>query len=426
MMNGVSHTSVGAMHAPTSQNTLEQPTSISPIFLGTSRTGKRKRGFHAYLRPIIPRTRPGNEPGYTPGGIEATGELHGDSLTDTGVAVDDLEPSAAGPAPMRAHLTINLDEEPIDVLYNRKLSLEDAAQRPCIVPGNALHLIDDDPSPRSQTPSSVIIVADVPRSSHDQAPAEREGDRNMSQPPPPPRPAPRVRFRSRVRITSGVHKHRHSASAGGARNANASGTPCSSASDSPSSSISAPLRYQADENATWGPLGKRLSAYAGAGGWQKRGAVSPQHKQERVRRPHGAARASSVAGSDERTPLVHNARRTAYVDPQDDLREGDEDDGEDRAMRAAALRREHDAVFGKWPWRLFNRHVSAAVSSYTDADARVCSGGGGRSSLCCVVAALTTLTTTIDDDTYCFAYIPTHSVSACHTHGRIILYDLSI
>lgn len=53
-------------------------------------------------------------------------------------------------------------------------------------------------------------------------------------------------------------------------------------------------------------------------------------------------------------------------------------------------------------------------------------GGGGRSSLCCVVAALTTLTTTIDDDTYCFAYIPTHSVSACHTHGRIILYDLSI
>ncbi|OCH88343.1 hypothetical protein OBBRIDRAFT_813690 [Obba rivulosa] len=221
---------------------------------------------------------------------------------------------------MRA-LTIDLDDD----LYGRKLSLEAAATRPCIVPGNALHLIDDDPAPRPHTPPSAIVPAD---------------------PPPPARPAPRVRFRSRVRITSGLHKHRRAASGG---------TPGSSASDSPSSSISAPLRYQADEHGAWGPLGKRLSAYAGAG-WQKRGAA-PRHKAERVRgaRGHGHGHAGGE-GADERTPLVRDARRTAYVDPYGDIREGDEEDDEERAMRAAALRREHDAVFGKWPWRLFNRH----------------------------------------------------------------------
>lgn len=76
---------------------------------------------------------------------------------------------------------------------------------------------------------------------------------------------------------------------------------------------------------------------------------------------------------DERTPLLRPGRHVAYVDAgldaggdADDerLEEGefessDEEAERDHALRAAALKREEDAVFGKWPWRLFNRHVSA-------------------------------------------------------------------
>lgn len=66
-------------------------------------------------------------------------------------------------------------------------------------------------------------------------------------------------------------------------------------------------------------------------------------------------------------------RHVAYVDTgldgggdADDerLEEGefessdDEEVERDRTLRAAALKREEDAVFGEWPWRLFNRHVS--------------------------------------------------------------------
>lgn len=79
----------------------------------------------------------------------------------------------------------------------------------------------------------------------------------------------------------------------------------------------------------------------------------------------------------ERTPLIKPGRSTvAYVDAgldggasADDERavDGEDADSEDEevlgdiAMRAAALRREEDAVFGKWPWRLFNRHVRYAL-----------------------------------------------------------------
>lgn len=41
----------------------------------------------------------------------------------------------------------------------------------------------------------------------------------------------------------------------------------------------------------------------------------------------------------------------------------DLDEAENLSLRALALKREEDAVFGKWPLRLFNRHVSAQRST---------------------------------------------------------------
>ncbi|OJT11583.1 hypothetical protein TRAPUB_11892 [Trametes pubescens] len=269
-------------------------------------------------------------------------------------------PAPAMPHP-RARMSLELppaDPAAMGLLFeDHKLALEGTSPKPCIVPGNALHLIDDDPAaPRSQTPPSVIIVTEDGEEDEEEE-LDEEGRRTSSQPPVRPT-GPRVRFRSRVRITSGVHRHRHS------MNVNGTPTPCSSASDSPSSSISAPLRYQADENGAWGPLGKRLSAYA-AGNWQRR-AQGPTHTQ-RVPQdvpvigppPGGRVRGGKTARAHhERTPLLRPGRQRSYTEEEEDETQTEEELGpEERAMRTAALRREEEAVFGKWPWRIFNRHV---------------------------------------------------------------------
>lgn len=285
--------------------------------------------------------------------------------------------------------TLDLPGSPIDVLYesDHKLALEGTSPKPCIVPGNALHLIDDDPSaPRSATPPSLIIVGDDPEGE-----SEYEGEGEVGGDGPegvgvgggkPPaaagtRPTPRVRFRSRVRITSGVHRHRHSHSQSGTA-APGSSTPGSSTEDSPSSSISAPLRYQADENATWGPIGKRLSGYA-AGGWQRRpeGVQGQGQRQRQVQvqvqvqgqdgqrqgvygARIGGARGRGARGGrgyHERTPLLRPSPGRTYSESEDGSEEGMGE--EERTARAAMLSREEEAVFGKWPWRIFNRHVSA-------------------------------------------------------------------
>jgi hypothetical protein len=53
------------------------------------------------------------------------------------------------------------DQSDMDVLYQQKLAVEGASPKPCIVPGNALQLIDDNPTAsRSHTASSVIILDD--------------------------------------------------------------------------------------------------------------------------------------------------------------------------------------------------------------------------------------------------------------------------
>ncbi|KAI0762393.1 hypothetical protein C8Q74DRAFT_1206818 [Fomes fomentarius] len=287
--------------------------------------------------------------------------------------------------------TLDLPGSPIDVLYesDHKLALEGTSPKPCIVPGNALHLIDDDPSaPHSATPPSLIIVGDEPEgeSEYEGEGGDEDGEgvgggkphsasRSASQPAAAgTRPTPHVRFRSRVRITSGVHRHRHSHSHSHSQSgtgAPGSSTPGSSTEDSPSSSISAPLRYQADENATWGPIGKRLSGYA-AGGWQRRPervqGLGQRHVQVQVQGQDGqrqgvyGARSGGARGRGarggrgyhERTPLLRPSPGRMYSESEDD---SEEVMGEgERTARAAALSREEEAVFGKWPWRIFNRH----------------------------------------------------------------------
>ncbi|KAL4244489.1 hypothetical protein ABKN59_009345 [Abortiporus biennis] len=298
---------------------------------------------------------------------------------------------------VRARMSLALEEhlhnrpEFINSHYENTLSLDRSSPKPCIVPGNALQLIDEDPAaPRSHTPSSIIIVGNdgtttVHGRHHDSQSAttpdtssiEHGQDGEIDD----PNRKPRVRFRSRVRITSGLRRHRHSHSGNGGAgtgNGNNSGTPSSSASGSPSSSISAPLRWQADENGAWGPLGRRLSAYAHSNGWQRPGArLKEDRGRGSVANGVGYPKSPRLgARMDERTPLIRGQggrrrSRVSYVDTTGSLDissdaddEGsrlieDEDEvGEDdeRAMRTAALRREEEAVFGKWPWRIFNRH----------------------------------------------------------------------
>ncbi|EPS98086.1 hypothetical protein FOMPIDRAFT_92084 [Fomitopsis schrenkii] len=255
---------------------------------------------------------------------------------------------------MRGQMTIDLPPTgaPFELLYDHKPPFEDhsPSPKPCIVPGNALHLIDDDPSPRSQTPSSVIILADGAEIHVDgsRAPATDPSDRSSSEPPPAARPQPRVRFRSRVRITSGVHRYRTSGTpAPQGQRPLSSGTP--SSGSSPSSSISAPLRYQADDNATWGPLGRRLSALAAAGR-RRPVQAAPQYEEE------GPGRPSAHTGANERTALLRSSRHAGYVNPYEShLQEGDVNDMEG-GLRAAEIRRQKELVFGPWPGRLFNLH----------------------------------------------------------------------
>ncbi|KZT08963.1 uncharacterized protein LAESUDRAFT_811060 [Laetiporus sulphureus 93-53] len=319
-----------------------------------------------------------------PGDVHAQHERPSSPHSDTGDAHDTngaaYRPQSQdgvedGPPPtvkiMPRSMTIELPNEPIDVMYDHKLSVEDHSPKPCIVPGNALHLIDDDPSPRSQTPSSVIIVSnDLVDSLPHQDPS-KDTERSSSEPPPPARPTPRVRFRSRVRITSGVHRHRKSVSDQPPRS-----TASSSGSGSPSSSISAPIRYHADENATWGPIGRRLSALANV----KRPPASPTLNGTGA---GGAPRPGGNGHADERTSLVRSGRHPAYVDPYDGssrLREDEE--YEEELLRAETLRRQEEAVFGAWPQRLFNRYVRNSPKSMRAVDCLtfVCSGGGGISS----------------------------------------------
>ncbi|CAL1697080.1 unnamed protein product [Somion occarium] len=313
---------------------------------------------------------------------------------------------------MRAKMALALEEQlhahqDLTSRYQHTLTVEGSSPKPCIVPGNALQLIDDDPEGQHHHPPSIIIIND---GSKRPAPESCTPDTSSAEHEPQRRPIPRVRFRSRVRIASGLHRHRQSATGNGDGHPDHTPTSSSSTSGSPSSSISAPLRWQADENATWGPLGRRLSAYAHSNGWQRRSPTTSR-PQKSDQMQYTRAKVTRT-GSDERTPLLSSNRpRIAYVDSgldgggmADDERprvlggrfeDEDEEEAEERALRAAALRREEEAVFGKWPWRLFNRHLTLIfyLSLFPRLRcALMYSGGGSTSSLCSVVVARTTRT----------------------------------
>ncbi|KIM47991.1 hypothetical protein M413DRAFT_217359 [Hebeloma cylindrosporum] len=153
---------------------------------------------------------------------------------------------------------------------------------------------------------------------------------------PPKRPT-RVRFRSRVRITSGLHQHRHKSNSEQDYTSATPLTPSSSLSGSPSSSISAPLRTQAEDEASkpgWGTLGQRVSILAQRNAdrrlklHQQRehlGALSSQHGDGLV--------------ANERTPLRGSSPMI---------------DREIFDSEAEMLSRDIDLVFGPWPNRLLN------------------------------------------------------------------------
>lgn len=207
--------------------------------------------------------------------------------------------------------------------YNQKRPPNSFISKSLILPTNAFHLHLEDPSVTLTTPHDPV------HPSHTDAPPNHL------------RPNARVRFRSRVRITSGIGHKRKGDSA------------YSSRSGSPSSSISAPLRYHAnEENNGWGTLGQRV----GILGLQKKTNGSPERaRRQRRKRADPIAPAESV---DERAPLRGSFYRS-YTEGEGAQEEDilDEDSDDER------LSQEIDDVFGTFPGRLLNYHVS-----HTDAN----------------------------------------------------------
>jgi len=169
---------------------------------------------------------------------------------------------------------------------------------------------------------------------------------------PPKRPT-RVRFRSRVRITSGLHRQRHESNS---EQDCVSLTPASSISSSPSSSISAPLRTQAEGEPSkpgWGTLGQRVSILARAKADRR---LNFHQLRGRIRelQPHRDITPGDNHGllANEQTPLSSSSLHYSY------LRGGIVDREVFNAVECEAevLSSEIDLVFGPWPNRLFNHH----------------------------------------------------------------------
>ncbi|KAJ7480071.1 hypothetical protein B0H11DRAFT_2026403 [Mycena galericulata] len=149
----------------------------------------------------------------------------------------------------------------------------------------------------------------------------------------------RVRFRSRVRIASGLHHHRHS------RRLSAT----SSLTSSRSSSVSAPLRSPTTEETCtpgWGTLGTRVALLAYS---SRQAAAAKQNQRQKVRGRRGVA--DIADGPSEATALLGAGAPPAYDDDDDAYFSSSDDEGGE-----VVLSRQIDAVFGKWPGRLLNRH----------------------------------------------------------------------
>lgn len=153
-----------------------------------------------------------------------------------------------------------------------------------------------------------------------------------------------VRFRSRVRIGSGI------------RNISTSSSACESAS----SSISVPLRGSRPSDSrpalTGHPtasLTEMLTTDATNAWLNGLSAVRRAKRQQTGKpppRPSLPRRQSSDSSiSTERTALL--ARVYSYTEPTEN-----EFDNELDRIQAAARKTEEEVMFGKWPWRLFNRY----------------------------------------------------------------------
>lgn len=180
-----------------------------------------------------------------------------------------------------------------------------------------------------------------------------------------------IRFRSRVRITSGVHS-------------------VSSSHGSPSSSISVPLHgpHGPDVSMSTASPSGRLPSAAAANAWLSN--LSSSHKASSVRRERRRNSASPHSPHvDERTPLAsasQSGSRRSYTEQSEDEVEDDADPELDR-LRAAARKSEEQVMFGKWPWRVFNRHVCPPqFHLFAHPLQLFFSGGGGRLNLSCAAA----------------------------------------
>ncbi|KAF5313291.1 hypothetical protein D9619_003062 [Psilocybe cf. subviscida] len=168
----------------------------------------------------------------------------------------------------------------------------------------------------------------------------------------------RVRFRSRVRITSGLRRHRHSSQ--DQHDFLTFSTASSSRSGSPSSSISAPLRSQAEDDVGkpgWGTLGQRVSLLA-QGNAQRR--TARDQRRRTLLTKYGTIEPNSYDSLNgvrvnEQTPLIHSSLPVRYL-MRSTILDGPQ-------AESSALEREIDLVFGPWPARLWNHHET--------------SGGGG-------------------------------------------------
>lgn len=146
----------------------------------------------------------------------------------------------------------------------------------------------------------------------------------------------------------------------------------SSISGSPSSSISAPLRTQHTGDNGWGPLGSRVNLLASqatplspsrgeyasgskgsasVGGSRSRSGSEDRNARMRCTRSLQMLLDDDV---DEHTHLVTSAARHSYVENGHTHDWYHDDREQERWWRDQLV----DEAFGKWPARLFNRHVS--------------------------------------------------------------------
>ena len=244
----------------------------------------------------------------------------------------------------------------VPIIASRERSITQEGSSPStILPGNALqlHLADGGldgvygSTPTATSFSSSCSSNNLPTTAIDQAPVPPISLDDEQTPTVAARHSmPKVHFRSRVRITSGLHSSARSKNREGRNSTfdNGIDTANTSASGSPSSSISAPLRYQADENNVLGPLGKRINSLA----------------QARSKRNGQLRRVGSSVS--ERTPFLRASEYGSTPDYTRRRRERSWVSGESEDENSVnGLKREEELVFGRWPWRIFNRHASTMV-----------------------------------------------------------------